>query len=147
MISVQKRERKGEWEGIDERGKGGRESSHRFIRLFLLAPLAFLITTGSAYMDPDVRSGNPDDQKSSGRPIEVKRTGPDGCHPPEVTIIVPQKPIGDEAVVVWDAALVLAHFLEKHQDHLKLHRQGVRKHVIDVGAGTGAVGLTASALG
>jgi len=51
---------------------------------------------------------------------------------------------GPEACVVWDAALVLAHFLQKHRQTLRL---GQGKRVLELGAGTGAVGLVASALG
>ena len=62
----------------------------------------------------------------------------------DVDVQVPQRDVGEEAVVVWDAALVLAFFLEKHQEELRLGH-GIR--VVDVGAGTGAVGLVAAALG
>ena len=81
---------------------------------------------------------------SSGRSIEVTRVDSQGCQGAEVEVTAPQKSHGDEAVVVWDAALVLAHFLELHQLDLDL---GSGIHVVDVGAGTGAVGLVASALG
>ncbi len=53
--------------------------------------------------------------------------------------------VGDVGCVVWDAALVLAYFLQsKHHfpnDSLK------EKSVIELGSGTGAVGLVAAALG
>ena len=62
---------------------------------------------------------------------------------PYPVVLVPQKSIGEEAVVVWDAALVLAHFLLKHcQEFLN-----PKVHVLELGAGTGAVGLACSALG
>lgn len=54
---------------------------------------------------------------------------------------VPQKDVGEEAVVVWDAALVLAYFLLK-QDLIKPDTK-----VLELGAGTGAVGLVAATLG
>lgn len=54
---------------------------------------------------------------------------------------VPQRDCGEEAVVVWDAGLVLLHFLEKHQQEF-VHG----KNILEIGAGTGAVGLTAAAL-
>ena len=57
---------------------------------------------------------------------------------------VPQKDFGEEAVVVWDAALVLAYYLLKHR------RQLIKKDetkVLELGAGTGAVGLVAATLG
>ena len=41
--------------------------------------------------------------------------------PTVVTLLVSQSAEGDEAVVVWDAALVLAHFLERHAEALQLH--------------------------
>lgn len=61
-----------------------------------------------------------------------------------VTVRVAQRHFGEEGVVVWDAALVLAYFLEKHQEELKLD-QGI--NVVELGAGTGVVGLVAAALG
>lgn len=65
--------------------------------------------------------------------------GPPAAHP----ILVPQKDVGEEAVVVWDAALVLAFFLNKHcQDFV--NKSTV---VLELGAGTGAVGLACAALG
>ncbi|XP_022105819.1 protein-lysine methyltransferase METTL21D-like isoform X2 [Acanthaster planci] len=53
---------------------------------------------------------------------------------------------GDVGCVVWDAALVLLKFLEL--DFFKPKRDSLeKKHVIELGAGTGAVGLAASLLG
>jgi len=96
-------------------------------------------------MDDIGRSdSDPTPSTTTSRPIEVTRADPEGCQGRSVEILAPQKTLGDEAVVVWDAALVLAHFLERHQIDLDL-ASGL--HVVDVGAGTGAVGLTASALG
>ncbi len=68
-------------------------------------------------------------------------------------VLVPQKSLGEEAVVVWDAALVLAHFLQKHQQSLFKVSANIEEsgdsgvNVIELGAGTGAVGLVAAALG
>ena len=64
-----------------------------------------------------------------------------------VEVFVPQREVGDEAVVVWDAALVLSYYLEKHQLSLELFNDTNPPHVVDVGAGTGAVGLVAASLG
>ena len=47
-------------------------------------------------------------------------------------------------MVVWDAALALAHFLEKNH---KRFLGGKQKTFLELGAGTGAVGLVAAALG
>ena len=60
-----------------------------------------------------------------------------------IEVLVPQKDVGEEAVVVWDSALVLSYFLVKHrQEYL-----GSNTRVLELGAGTGAVGLVAAALG
>ena len=52
-----------------------------------------------------------------------------------------QRSEGDTGVVVWDAAIVLAKYLEVIADQLA---DGV---CCELGAGTGAVGLCAAALG
>ena len=57
---------------------------------------------------------------------------------------VPQKDFGEEAVVVWDAALVLAYYLLKHRRQLIIRD---KTRVLELGAGTGAVGLVAASLG
>jgi len=62
----------------------------------------------------------------------------------EITVRVAQRDVGEEGVVVWDAALVLAYFLQRHADELKL---GEGTNVVELGSGTGVVGLVASALG
>ena len=62
-------------------------------------------------------------------------------HVGQAPLQIPQRDVGEEAVVVWDAALVLAHFLLKHRHFL------LNKTVLELGAGTGAVGLAAAALG
>ena len=61
----------------------------------------------------------------------------------EEDVIVPQYNTGEEAVVVWDSALVLSYFLLKHREKFI---QG-SKYILELGAGTGAVGLVAAALG
>lgn len=75
-----------------------------------------------------------------------EQVGPGKPPPRSVDVSVPQKGIGEEAVVVWDAALVLAHFLEVHQVRLGFVNSKPL-HVVDVGAGTGVVGLVCAALG
>ncbi|WIA10069.1 hypothetical protein OEZ85_010279 [Tetradesmus obliquus] len=51
----------------------------------------------------------------------------------------------DCGCVVWDAALVLVNYLAKQVEIGRLDLRG--KRVIELGAGTGVVGLTAAALG
>ena len=53
--------------------------------------------------------------------------------------------IGDVGCVVWDAALVLGHFLQSER-HFPCNSL-IGKSVIELGAGTGAVGLVTAALG
>ena len=68
----------------------------------------------------------------------------DDPHPVECfTVRIGQEYSGDEGVVVWDAALVLAKYLERHQHRLKLNGA----QVVELGAGTGVVGITAAVLG
>ncbi len=77
------------------------------------------------------------------RRLEVV-TGDDASKQEEVKeVLVEQEFEGAEAVVVWDAALVLAYFLQRHQKELALKG----KRVIELGAGTGVVGLVVAALG
>lgn len=64
-------------------------------------------------------------------------------HSEPLEVLVPQKDVGEEAVVVWDSALVLSYFLVKHcQEFLNSSTR-----VLELGAGTGAVGLVTAALG
>merc|ERR1712032_1646113 len=58
-----------------------------------------------------------------------------------LVVKVAQVPEGDTGVVVWDAAIVLAKYLQTVQAQLK------SRSVIELGSGTGAVGLSAAALG
>jgi len=106
----------------------------------------------------DSKTDSQDDPRASARLIELNLEGKGDCHARSVEVWVPQRLEGDEAVVVWDAALVLAYFLERHQrDFLSFSSvkptiplsdtEEERVHVVDVGAGTGAVGLSAAALG
>lgn len=57
--------------------------------------------------------------------------------------------IGDVGCVVWDAAIVLAKYLEtKHfYDSSKGVNAWAGRRVLELGAGTGAVGLMAATLG
>jgi len=61
------------------------------------------------------------------------------------TLRIQQAEVGDESCVVWDAALVLAKYIQTDQfcstDGL------VNRRVIELGAGTGVVGLIAAACG
>jgi len=64
-------------------------------------------------------------------------------HSEPLEVLVPQKDVGEEAVVVWDSALVLSYFLVKNcQEFLSS-----KTRVLELGAGTGAVGLVTAALG
>ena len=57
-----------------------------------------------------------------------------------------QQEVGDVGGVVWDAALVLARYLEAREEAGKPSRlKGSR--VVELGSGTGAVGIVAAALG
>ena len=58
---------------------------------------------------------------------------------------ISQEEIGDVGVVVWDAALVLLKYLEKSANESKINLKD--KTVVELGAGTGCVGLVACALG
>lgn len=77
------------------------------------------------------------------RPITVEVAN--GSEEPfETEVEILQDPEGSESVVVWDAALVLSYFLVTHQKELGLARG---KRVVELGSGTGAVGVVAAALG
>ncbi|CAL8272723.1 unnamed protein product [Merluccius merluccius] len=56
---------------------------------------------------------------------------------------------GDVGCVVWDAAIVLAKYLETRGFHDPASgvNTWANKHVLELGAGTGVVGLMAAALG
>ncbi|XP_045168423.2 protein N-lysine methyltransferase METTL21D-like isoform X2 [Mercenaria mercenaria] len=53
--------------------------------------------------------------------------------------------VGDVGCVVWDAAIVLAKYLESHDFHRG--NDLVDKAVVEIGAGTGVVGLMAASYG
>ena len=61
------------------------------------------------------------------------------------TLKINQLYVGDVGCVVWDAALVLGKFLENENYFPPSSLSG--KSVIELGSGTGAVGLIACALG
>ncbi|CAG0889402.1 unnamed protein product [Darwinula stevensoni] len=61
------------------------------------------------------------------------------------TLHIVQKTIGDVGCVVWDAALVLAKYLERLCSEEKDFLRG--KKVLELGAGTGLVGLVAAYFG
>ena len=89
------------------------------------------------------------DYSSPCRRLFIERTSTSNSQENEepIEVIVPQRDIGEEAVVVWDAGLVLAYYLVKHQSTYRLCDKQNPPHVVDVGAGTGVVGLVASSLG
>ena len=68
----------------------------------------------------------------------------DGC-----VLKVKQCYLGDVGCVVWDAAIVLAKYLETKQLHDPSSGVNVwaGRRVVELGAGTGAVGLMAASLG
>lgn len=74
--------------------------------------------------------------------ITTVRTIPLNDDKADEAVLVAQKTVGEEAVV-WDAGLVLAHFIIKHWHGLLRPA----RRFVEIGAGTGAVGLTAAALG
>lgn len=65
------------------------------------------------------------------------------------TLKVRQCYLGDVGCVVWDAAIVLAKYLETKQFHDPSSGQNVwaGRSVVELGAGTGVVGLLAATLG
>ena len=61
------------------------------------------------------------------------------------TLTIHQLQVGDVGCVVWDAALVLSKYLETQDfDCGKMLKD---KQVLELGAGTGIVGLAAASLG
>lgn len=61
------------------------------------------------------------------------------------TLRIQQAEVGDESCVVWDAALVLAKYIQT--DHFCSTDGLVNRRVIELGAGTGVGGLIAAACG
>lgn len=56
-----------------------------------------------------------------------------------------QKEVGDVSCVVWDAALVLAKYMEAKCNKMQDWLRG--RSVVELGAGLGCVGLTAACFG
>ena len=56
-----------------------------------------------------------------------------------------QKEVGDVSCVVWDAALVLAKYLEARCNDMQDWLRG--RSVVELGSGMGCVGLTAACFG
>lgn len=63
----------------------------------------------------------------------------------EKTLTINQSEIGDVGCVVWDAAIVLSKYLETEDFNGGLYLTG--KKVVEIGAGTGVVGLMAASYG
>jgi len=63
----------------------------------------------------------------------------------QVTLNLHQNVDGDVSCVVWDAALVLAGYLDGENKRARGFLKG--KSVIELGSGVGCVALTAAALG
>ena len=61
------------------------------------------------------------------------------------TLSIKQLYVGTVGCVVWDAALVLCRFLENRAHFGSAY--WARKRVLELGSGTGAVGLAAAVLG
>ena len=61
------------------------------------------------------------------------------------SLFLNQKEIGDVNCVVWDAALVLAKYLEKRCSSDENFLKG--KRIVELGAGLGCVGLVAAFYG
>ena len=58
---------------------------------------------------------------------------------------IKQAEVGDESCVVWDAALVLAKYLQSQ--HYCSKERLENRRIIELGAGTGVVGLIAASCG
>lgn len=70
------------------------------------------------------------------RDIDVESQG--------LVLKIHQYSVGDVGCVVWDAGIVLAKYL----DYIHKNKNFIsKKSVIDIGSGTGIVGLCAAALG
>ncbi|XP_078001027.1 protein N-lysine methyltransferase METTL21D-like [Glandiceps talaboti] len=63
-----------------------------------------------------------------------------------VVLQINQCEVGDVGCVVWDAALVFASYIQT-QDFAKSYGKLPGKRVVELGAGTGIVGLTSAVLG
>ncbi|XP_048589213.1 protein N-lysine methyltransferase METTL21D isoform X2 [Nematostella vectensis] len=60
-------------------------------------------------------------------------------------LVIKQAVSGDVGCVVWDAAIVLAKYLET--DGFNVNYGLAKKRAVELGAGTGVVGLAAAAMG
>jgi len=76
-------------------------------------------------------------EKYFSREFDVVSTG--------VSLEFLQHTIGDVGCVVWDAALVLAGYLDRL--HSSANRSMKDLRILELGSGTGCVGLVAGALG
>ncbi len=65
----------------------------------------------------------------------------------ESVLKISQSEIGDVGCVVWDAAIVLASFLETETFRSDVCHELKDKTVLELGAGTGIVGIQAASLG
>jgi len=66
----------------------------------------------------------------------------DQCEKP---LVLYQHEVGEVSCVVWDAALVLASYLQKLASENEAYFE--ERKVLELGAGVGCVGLTAACLG
>jgi protein N-lysine methyltransferase METTL21D len=63
-------------------------------------------------------------------------------------LTIAQREVGDVGCVVWDAAIVLSYYLETRDFYDEVGcSQLVGKSVVELGAGTGLVGIQAAACG
>ena len=64
-------------------------------------------------------------------------------------LMIKQSEVGDVGCVVWDAAIVLSCYMETSDFHDVITNNNILagKRVIELGAGTGLVGLQAASLG
>ena len=60
------------------------------------------------------------------------------------SLTISQQMVGDEATVVWDAALVLCGYIKRLAEKKNCLKG---KKAVDIGSGTGLCGLYASAFG
>ena len=66
----------------------------------------------------------------------------------DTTLIINQCEIGDVGCVVWDAAIVLASYLETADFKNLLKKSNLKNtRVVELGSGTGIVGLQAACIG
>jgi len=102
----------------------------------ILPPSLFYQHVVSFGFDLDLMAAN-DTSKYFTREIQ--------CCKDKISLRIKQMCVGDVGCVVWDAALVLSAFLE--QETYFPPSFWIGKRVIELGAGTGVVGLAAAAHG